>query len=248
MKLRNVLFGAAAVVMIGMTSCGGSDSPEKVTEDAISSAEKKCPVTESAGLGKVVSLDAQRRYACFYADSVYTAKIHEVKNKYEKQELSESTLKKYKEEYDALEDAKNQAIIEIESRYQAKINDEIDRVFAQTPQIDIPVNFSSRWAETYKDVKCYLTYAEGELVMTFEVIADTDGYSKGFTICGEMNFLNHPSFHLEAVNANGERIPNTPTYYYFNGSDADTFTAVFKASGNDVAAYAGIDRMNVSQN
>ena len=193
-------------------------------------------------------MSTQCGVAYYYADSVYRSKIYEVKDKYEKQQLTASTLQKYKEEYDALDGAKSQALAEIEGRYRTMINDELDRVFARTPQVDIPVNLSSHWAETYRDVKCYLTYAGGELVMTFEVIANADGYGRGLTISGEMNFLNHPSFYLAAVNADGEQVPGTPTYCYFNGSDTDTFTAEYKASGNGIAAYAGIDRMNVSQN
>lgn len=237
--------GTAAAVLLTLTSCGGGETPENIVENAISAAEASCPAKDSGILGKVASYNAQCFAACQFADSVYKHKIHEIKDKLESEELSESKLKKYMEEYDALNEAKEQALSDIESHYKTIINDEIDRIFAETPQIDIPVEIDSPWAAMYRDAKVFLTRSENGILWTCEVTANPDGYSEGWTISSKMNFLRHPSFYIKEINSEGECIDSNYTQY--NGSESATFTNSTELHEKGIAHYADIDHIILKQ-
>lgn len=238
--------GTAAAVLLALTSCGGSETPENIVENAISAAEASCPAKDSALLGKAASYNAQCMTALHFADSVYMHKIYEIKDKLESQELSESKLKKYIEEYDALNDAKAQALSEIESHYKTIINEEIDRIFAETPQIDIPVEIDSPWATMYRDAKVFLTRSENGISWTCEVTANPDGYSEGWTINSKMNFLRHPSFYIKEINSEGDCIDSN--YTQFDGSETATFTNSAELYEKGMARYADVDHIILKQN
>lgn len=240
MNLKTITSLIAAAMLIITASCSGGDNPENIASDAISYAEQKCRSSESSILGNLPYYEMQIKTAKFYVDSVFVEKRHALNDKFEDKELSESSLSKYKESYDKLEATQKQAIEEIYGIYQPKINEELDRLFAESSDVCIPVDASALNKSWYKDVKCYFCPDGSGYKLIFEITANQAGYHQGMTINSVMNFLNRPGFRLKAVDNNGNKVYLSSDYLNFQGSDNNIFYHSIKLPASNIAQFTNL--------
>lgn len=239
MKFRTIL--CCVTVAATLISCGGSSEkkPTNVTDDAIASAEQKHPSKESALLGYLPSYQIQSANARYYVDSVYRAKINKIDEDIESQQMTESNLKKYGEEYEKIASDKKETLAEVDAKYKSKIEEEIKRVFGDNNRIDIPVDKSSLNDEWFKDVTCYLTPVDNGFKLIFDIYATPEGCKEGFDIAGPINVLKCDYLRLKAFDSDGNEL----FFHHFldlRGSKTDYFTGYNTLDYSDLSPLANL--------
>ncbi len=245
MNLKRIMSYTAAFAFLALVSCGVTENPINVANDAVRSAEHKFPAKESTMLGKLPSYQTQESAARYYVDSVFSAKARQVNQKYDNKEASKSTVKKYAKEREALNVASKEALDKVQSIFRTKIQEENEVLFANNNAIDIPVNTSSLNMAWYKKIDCYLSRSDKGYEITLDITATPEGCTDGYTISGKMNFLVRDFYRLIALDAEGKEIPGFHPTVNVRGSNDYFFTVTISLTDNNIKAFANLASIQI---